>query len=158
MLATRHRFARALLSYCGCRSAPVACFIGSLFRMLEDDGNDHLIAWSASGDTFLVKNVEVFAAELLPQYFKHSNFSSLSRQLCFCEYATLGSAGCWCRLPTAAVCRPRPLALLPSLRPVVCVQTSESQGRAPLPLQVLAGRRAIHVAAVQPQHRRLECV
>jgi len=59
--------------------------------MLEDDGNDHLIAWSASGDTFLVKNVEVFAAELLPQYFKHSNFSSLSRQLCFCEYATLGS-------------------------------------------------------------------
>jgi hypothetical protein len=100
--------------------------------MLEDDGNDHLIAWSASGDTFLVKNVEVFAAELLPQYFKHSNFSSLSRQLCFCEYSALGNAGCGrcvpSRVSTTAACRhSSPCSLFTASR--VCRQVSRNIAR-----------------------------
>ena len=40
-----------------------------------------IATWSPLGDTFVVKNVKIFASTILPQYFKHSNFSSFNRQL-----------------------------------------------------------------------------
>jgi hypothetical protein len=42
-----------------------------------------IATWSDAGDNFVVKNVEKFASIVLPQYFKHSNFSSFARQLNF---------------------------------------------------------------------------
>lgn len=45
--------------------------------------------WSPSGDNFVVKNVEKFAQDVLPMYFKHSNFSSFARQLNFYGFRKL---------------------------------------------------------------------
>lgn len=48
-----------------------------------------IATWSPSGDNFVVKNVEKFASTVLPQYFKHSNFSSFARQLNFYGFRKL---------------------------------------------------------------------
>lgn len=54
------------------------------------DRCDAFIAtWSASGDNFVVKDVEQFSAQVLPLYFKHSNFSSFARQLNFYGFRKL---------------------------------------------------------------------
>ena len=40
-----------------------------------------IATWSSSGDSFVIKNVDVFSAVILPQYFKHSNFVSVYKKL-----------------------------------------------------------------------------
>eukprot|EP00957_Ditylum_brightwellii_P133223 10158079-Ditylum_brightwellii.AAC.1 len=44
---------------------------------------------SENGDNFVVKNVEQFTSTVLPQYFKHSNFSSFPRQLNLYDFCKL---------------------------------------------------------------------
>jgi hypothetical protein len=44
---------------------------------------------SANGDSFIIKDPEKFSCEILPQYFKHSNFSSFARQLNFYGFRKL---------------------------------------------------------------------
>jgi hypothetical protein len=51
------------------------------WSLLEDPGNAHLIAWTPSGDAFIVLQPEAFAKELLPTVFKHNNYTSFVRQL-----------------------------------------------------------------------------
>jgi hypothetical protein len=54
------------------------------------DRCDQSIAlWAEDGESFVVKNVEKFATAVLPQYFKHSNFSSFARQLNFYGFRKL---------------------------------------------------------------------
>jgi hypothetical protein len=45
--------------------------------------DDDLCAWSEDGETFVVKDPTQFAAQVIPKYFDHKNFSSFSRQLNF---------------------------------------------------------------------------
>ena len=45
--------------------------------------------WAEDGESFVVKNVEKFSTSVLPQYFKHSNFSSFARQLNFYGFRKL---------------------------------------------------------------------
>ncbi|CAO3644961.1 unnamed protein product [Mucor fragilis] len=59
----------------------VSTFISKLFSMVSDRRNQHLISWNPSGSSFLVCNATRFAQEVLPEHFKHSNFSSFVRQL-----------------------------------------------------------------------------
>ncbi|KAI7906297.1 HSF-type DNA-binding-domain-containing protein [Cokeromyces recurvatus] len=59
----------------------VSTFISKLFSMVSDRCNQHLISWNPSGTSFLVCNATRFSQEILPEHFKHSNFSSFVRQL-----------------------------------------------------------------------------
>ncbi|KAI3507277.1 hypothetical protein L1887_22194 [Cichorium endivia] len=47
----------------------------------KDPSTDALISWSPTNDSFIVWNEAEFTSELLPKYFKHSNYSSFQRQL-----------------------------------------------------------------------------
>lgn len=45
---------------------------------------DNAIAeWTPEGDKFVVKDKEIFAAKIIPQYYDHNNYSSFTRQLNF---------------------------------------------------------------------------
>eukprot|EP00534_Pseudo-nitzschia_fraudulenta_P019321 CAMPEP_0201277722 /NCGR_PEP_ID=MMETSP0853-20130426/59714_1 /ASSEMBLY_ACC=CAM_ASM_000640 /TAXON_ID=183588 /ORGANISM="Pseudo-nitzschia fraudulenta, Strain WWA7" /LENGTH=561 /DNA_ID=CAMNT_0047585919 /DNA_START=283 /DNA_END=1970 /DNA_ORIENTATION=- len=74
-----------------------ACIlITSTFPLYEtyhmiDKCDIDIATWSATGDNFVVKNVEKFASAVLPLYFKHSNFSSFARQLNFYGFRKLRS-------------------------------------------------------------------
>jgi heat shock transcription factor len=56
-------------------------FVGKLWNMVNDPVNASHIQWTADGQSFEVFNREQFEKEVLPRYFKHSNFSSFVRQL-----------------------------------------------------------------------------
>ncbi|OAD07498.1 heat shock factor-type transcription factor, partial [Mucor lusitanicus CBS 277.49] len=49
--------------------------------MVEDGRHQNLISWNPNGTSFFVCNATQFAQEVLPEYFKHSNFSSFVRLL-----------------------------------------------------------------------------
>lgn len=58
----------------------VAGFVSKLFRMVTEAPSS-LIYWSAPGTSFIVAQPDEFARVVLPQFFKHNNFSSFVRQL-----------------------------------------------------------------------------
>eukprot|EP00045_Choanoeca_perplexa_P006947 m.60898 g.60898 ORF g.60898 m.60898 type:complete len:371 (+) comp13866_c0_seq2:174-1286(+) len=62
-------------------SKTVPAFVTKLLAMINDVSTNHLISWSENGDTFRVHNAAALAKEVLPRYYKHSNFTSLVRQL-----------------------------------------------------------------------------
>ncbi|KAI9496298.1 HSF-type DNA-binding-domain-containing protein [Zychaea mexicana] len=49
--------------------------------MVEDSEIQDLITWSENGDVFRVFNPTAFSKNVLPRYFKHSNWQSFVRQL-----------------------------------------------------------------------------
>ncbi|KAM0042831.1 putative transcription factor HSF-type-DNA-binding family [Helianthus debilis subsp. tardiflorus] len=59
----------------------IAPFLLKCYEMVDDPLTDDLISWSPTGDSFIVWNEAEFTSELLPKYFKHSNYSSFQRQL-----------------------------------------------------------------------------
>lgn len=79
-----------ILSYprTGKRGVPQQ-FPRRLYLMLESEAklqatsSDHIdnISWSASGKAFRIVDVESFASEVLPKYFRTSKFSSFQRNL-----------------------------------------------------------------------------
>jgi len=48
-----------------------------------DTCDSSIACWSEDGETFVVKNTDVFEKTVIPQFFKHSKFSSFVRQLNF---------------------------------------------------------------------------
>lgn len=56
-------------------------FVTKLWTMVNDPANQELINWSDDGLSFIVDNRELFVQQVLPKYFKHSNFASFVRQL-----------------------------------------------------------------------------
>ncbi|KAL2523948.1 Heat stress transcription factor A-7a [Abeliophyllum distichum] len=56
-------------------------FLIKTFSMVNDSNTNSIISWSSSGTSFIVWDHLQFSAELLSQYFKHSNFSSFIYQL-----------------------------------------------------------------------------
>ncbi|GKY91568.1 hypothetical protein MPSEU_000128700 [Mayamaea pseudoterrestris] len=61
-------------------NAPI--FLRKTYTMI-DTCDSSIAAWSIDGQTFLVKDTERFASEIIPEFFKHNNFSSFVRQLNF---------------------------------------------------------------------------
>ncbi|TIB71525.1 hypothetical protein E3Q23_03763 [Wallemia mellicola] len=55
-------------------------FVPKLFQMVNSNTNN-LITWNLAGNSFIVANLGQFSRDILPNHFKHSNFSSFVRQL-----------------------------------------------------------------------------
>lgn len=56
-------------------------FLTKTFEMVDDSTTEHIVSWSREGDSFIVWDSHAFSVALLPQFFKHNNFSSFVRQL-----------------------------------------------------------------------------
>ncbi|XP_058068892.1 heat shock factor protein HSF30-like [Magnolia sinica] len=56
-------------------------FLTKTFEMVENPATDAVVSWSRARNSFIVWDSHKFATDLLPKYFKHSNFSSFIRQL-----------------------------------------------------------------------------
>lgn len=56
-------------------------FTKKLFNILMQEKNKTIVAWTSSGETFTIKDMEKFSEKILPRHFKHKNFSSFVRVL-----------------------------------------------------------------------------
>ncbi|XP_057982077.1 heat stress transcription factor B-3 [Malania oleifera] len=56
-------------------------FLMKTYMLVEDPATDDVISWNPDGTAFVVWQPAEFARDLLPTFFKHSNFSSFVRQL-----------------------------------------------------------------------------
>jgi len=57
-------------------------FLAKTYAMVNS-ADGAICTWSDHGDMFVIKDADIFAAEVIPKFFKHSNFSSFVRQLNF---------------------------------------------------------------------------
>ncbi|KAL5994776.1 hypothetical protein ACLOJK_024831 [Asimina triloba] len=58
-----------------------APFLTKTYQLVDDPCTDHIVSWGDEDNTFVVWRPPEFARDLLPNYFKHNNFSSFVRQL-----------------------------------------------------------------------------
>ncbi|XP_010051447.2 heat stress transcription factor A-2-like [Eucalyptus grandis] len=65
----------------GLGEARPAPFLRKTYEMVSDPSTDPVVSWSLSRGSFVVWDPHEFSKQVLPRYFKHSNFSSFIRQL-----------------------------------------------------------------------------
>ncbi|GLT54251.1 hypothetical protein SLA2020_274640 [Shorea laevis] len=63
------------------QKAVPAPFLIKTYELVDDSRTDHIVCWGEDETTFVVWRPPEFARDLLPNYFKHNNFSSFVRQL-----------------------------------------------------------------------------
>jgi heat shock transcription factor len=63
------------------RSPGPAPFLSKTFQLVDDLATDDIVSWGKHDSSFVVWKPMEFARDLLPNYFKHNNFSSFVRQL-----------------------------------------------------------------------------
>mmetsp|Transcript_37078 Transcript_37078/g.78269 ORF Transcript_37078/g.78269 Transcript_37078/m.78269 type:complete len:483 (+) Transcript_37078:114-1562(+) len=63
-------------------TSAIPIFLKKTYRMIETCDPD-ICSWTPDGEMFVVKNPDLFASEIIPQYFDHNKFSSFARQLNF---------------------------------------------------------------------------
>ncbi|CAG5098552.1 Oidioi.mRNA.OKI2018_I69.XSR.g15768.t2.cds [Oikopleura dioica] len=59
---------------------PPPAFLTKLWQLVNE-GDPDLVGWSESGKSFIVKDQNLFAKRVLPNYFKHQKMNSFVRQL-----------------------------------------------------------------------------
>lgn len=74
-----------------CKGATtIPIFLKKTYKMI--DTCDPMIAsWTEDGEMFVVKDPDMFAAQVIPQYFDHNKFSSFARQLNFYGFRKMQS-------------------------------------------------------------------
>ena len=70
-------------------------FLTKTYEIVNDAQNSDIVFWNETGDGFIVKNSNQFAENVLPQYFKHNNFSSFVRQLNMYDFHKSRNAQNW---------------------------------------------------------------
>ena len=74
-----------------CKGATtIPIFLKKTYKMI-DTCDPSIASWTAEGDMFVVKDPDVFAARVIPQYFDHNKFSSFARQLNFYGFRKMQS-------------------------------------------------------------------
>jgi heat shock transcription factor, other eukaryote len=64
------------------QKAVPAPFLIKTYQLVDDPATDHIVSWGDDrASTFVVFRPPEFARDILPNYFKHNNFSSFVRQL-----------------------------------------------------------------------------
>jgi len=76
-------------------SKVIPAFLTKSYDMLLDPEFTDIIGWSESGNTFIVYKPTEFSQQVLPKYFKHSNFSSFIRQLNLYDFHKCGQPNWW---------------------------------------------------------------
>ncbi|KAK4482421.1 hypothetical protein RD792_009576 [Penstemon davidsonii] len=66
-------------------------FLMKLSTMVNDPNTNSIISWSRLGDSIIVWDHIKFSQELLPEYFRHNNFSSFIYQLNNYGFRKIGS-------------------------------------------------------------------
>ena len=56
-------------------------FLVKLFEIVNNPLTEDIVTWTEEGDGFVIRLPKQFSDKILPQYFKHDNFSSFIRQL-----------------------------------------------------------------------------
>ncbi|KAK7332091.1 hypothetical protein VNO80_28838 [Phaseolus coccineus] len=62
-------------------SSSLPPFLSKTYDMVDDPSTNSIVSWSVTNKSFVVWNPPEFSKDLLPRFFKHSNFSSFIRQL-----------------------------------------------------------------------------
>lgn len=74
-----------------CKGATtIPIFLKKTYKMI-DTCDENIAAWTADGDMFVVKDPDLFASSIIPQYFDHNKFSSFARQLNFYGFRKMQS-------------------------------------------------------------------
>eukprot|EP00538_Stauroneis_constricta_P012972 CAMPEP_0119571406 /NCGR_PEP_ID=MMETSP1352-20130426/44103_1 /TAXON_ID=265584 /ORGANISM="Stauroneis constricta, Strain CCMP1120" /LENGTH=601 /DNA_ID=CAMNT_0007621085 /DNA_START=299 /DNA_END=2105 /DNA_ORIENTATION=+ len=74
-----------------CKGATtIPIFLKKTYKMI-DTCDPSIASWNAEGDMFIVKDPDVFASSIIPQYFDHNKFSSFARQLNFYGFRKMQS-------------------------------------------------------------------
>ncbi|KAL9179271.1 hypothetical protein ACHAXT_008561 [Thalassiosira profunda] len=68
----------------------IPVFLRKTWQMINSC-DPEIATWSEDGRTFIVKDPDVFASDIIPLYFKHNNFSSFVRQLNFYGFRKIKS-------------------------------------------------------------------
>ena len=72
-------------------------FLIKTYRMLENCTENpfdkELLCWSKHGNSFVIKEPELFARDIIPRYFSHNNFQSFVRQLNFYGFHKVNTVG-----------------------------------------------------------------
>lgn len=72
-------------------SPEVPIFLRKTYHMISTCDPD-IACWSDDGETFVVKDLVVFERTIIPQFFKHSKFTSFVRQLNFYSFRKIKNA------------------------------------------------------------------
>ncbi|KAL9664891.1 hypothetical protein QQ045_020300 [Rhodiola kirilowii] len=56
-------------------------FLLKLYKIVDDPSTDTVVHWGFGGQSFVVVDETIFCKDILPNYFKHHNFSSFIHQL-----------------------------------------------------------------------------
>lgn len=72
------------------KSSDAPIFLRKTYEMINTCDRN-IAGWSDDGESFVVKDLETFASEVIPTFFKHNNFSSFVRQLNFYGFRKIKS-------------------------------------------------------------------
>jgi hypothetical protein len=79
-------------------------FVMSLYTLANRSDISDVFHWSEDGKSFWTSNTEIFAHEVLPLHFTHSNYASFVRQLNFYGMHACTHVLIILRTTTLAVC------------------------------------------------------